>query len=203
MIKRILRQIIPPFILKMKKRIHNHIYIGQLRQKATVGENTEMEGMIDKREPGSIVTIGKDCWIQADLVTEIASSRIDIGDNVFIGSGTVFDCVEHISIADDVKIGFNSLFMDCDNHSIRYSVRKNDLADYKKNKRDWSMAKKAPIRVDKGAWLGARVIVLKGVTIGEGAIIGAGSVVTKSIPAWTIAAGSPARVIREIQENER
>jgi acetyltransferase-like isoleucine patch superfamily enzyme len=52
-------------------------------------------------------------------------------------------------------------------------------------------------------WIGANVIILKGVTIGEGAIVGAGSVVTKDVPPYTIVAGNPARIIREIPENER
>ena len=51
--------------------------------------------------------------------------------------------------------------------------------------------------------MGARVIILKGVTIGEGSIVGAGSVVTKDVPDWTIVGGNPAKIIRVIPENER
>jgi len=53
------------------------------------------------------------------------------------------------------------------------------------------------------AWIGFNSIILKGVTIGEGSIVGAGSVVTKDIPDWSIVGGNPAKVIREISENER
>jgi acetyltransferase-like isoleucine patch superfamily enzyme len=92
---------------------------------------------------------------------------------------------------------------DSDNHSISYSIRKKDLADWKKKQHDWSTTRSASIRVSKGAWIGARAIILKGVTIGEGAVIGAGSVVTKDVPPYTIVAGNPARVIREIPPDER
>ena len=53
------------------------------------------------------------------------------------------------------------------------------------------------------SWIGFNSILLKGITIGEGAIIGAGSVVTKDVPPWTIVAGNPAQIIREISLNER
>ena len=55
----------------------------------------------------------------------------------------------------------------------------------------------APVVIEKDVWLGANVMVLPGVRIGEGAVVGAGSVVTRSIPAMTMAAGNPARIIRE------
>jgi len=55
-----------------------------------------------------------------------------------------------------------------------------------------------PIRVGKGAWVGANVVILKGVTIGQGAIVGAGSVVTKNIPDNVLAAGNPCRIIRHV-----
>jgi acetyltransferase-like isoleucine patch superfamily enzyme len=61
----------------------------------------------------------------------------------------------------------------------------------------------APIRICRGAWIGARSIILKGVTIGEGAIVGAGSVVTRDVPAFTIVAGNPARILRELATDER
>ena len=61
----------------------------------------------------------------------------------------------------------------------------------------------SPVRINDRAWLGFNSIILKGVTIGEGAIIGAGSVVTKDVPAYTIVAGNPARIIQEIPLNER
>ncbi|GAA1467002.1 acyltransferase [Microbacterium thalassium] len=64
--------------------------------------------------------------------------------------------------------------------------------------RDQPLERIAPVRIGRGAWLGQNVVVMPGVTIGAGAVIGANSVVTRDVPARTVAAGSPARVIREL-----
>ena len=60
-----------------------------------------------------------------------------------------------------------------------------------------------PVRIGNDCWFGANVVVCPGVTIGDGAVIGSGSVVTRDIPARVIAAGNPCRVLREIGEEER
>ena len=95
------------------------------------------------------------------------------------------------------------LILDSDNHNIGYSIRKNDLADWKRGYHDWSTTKRAPVKISRGAWLGARCIILKGVTVGEGAVVGAGAVVTRDVPPWTVVAGNPAMIIRQIPEAER
>ena len=66
--------------------------------------------------------------------------------------------------------------------------------------KDWSNVNSAPITICDDAWIGMNCIILKGVTIGEGAIVGAGSVVTKDVPAWTVVAGNPARVVKKISK---
>jgi acetyltransferase-like isoleucine patch superfamily enzyme len=59
------------------------------------------------------------------------------------------------------------------------------------------------VKIEDKAWIGFNASILKGVTIGEGVVVAAGSVVTKSVPAWTVVAGNPARVTREIGAQER
>lgn len=66
------------------------------------------------------------------------------------------------------------------------------------NGKDWATVQSAPIRIGDKAWIGMNSLVLKGVTIGEGAIIGAGSVAASDIPSWTVAVGNPAHVVKEI-----
>ena len=171
---------------------------------SSLGVNSLLHGSIDKRAVNSRIDIGCDCLIQGVLVTETNASRIQIGDNVFIGAGVIIDCVDQIVIEEDVLIAHGCMVADSDNHSVSYSVRKNDLRDWKSGgKHDWSTTVSKPILISKGAWIGAKSIVLKGVSIGEGAVVGAGSIVTKDVPPYTIVAGNPARIIREIQLNER
>jgi len=169
-----------------------------------LGQDSILNGRIDKRAPNSSIEIGSDCLISGSLVTETNSSKIKIGNNVFLGGGSTIDCAISITIEDDVLISYGCILSDSDNHSVRYSIRKKDLADWKDGgNHDWSTTISKPLLISKGVWIGTGAIILKGVTIGEGAVIGAGSVVTKDVPPYTIAAGNPARVIKEIPLDER
>lgn len=111
---------------------------------------------------------------------------LKIGDNVGISSSCIWS-TESIYIGNNVKIGADSLILDTDAHSLDYIERKTD------DKR-----KSVPICIEDDVFIGTRTIILKGVTIGARSIIGAGSVVTKSIPADCIAAGNPCKVIKYI-----
>jgi len=68
--------------------------------------------------------------------------------------------------------------------------------------KDWSVVPTKPIRICDKVWIGMNAIILKGVTIGEGAVVAAGAVVTKDVPPWTVAAGNPARVVKCIEHEQ-
>lgn len=154
--------------------------------------------------------IGENSQITGNFIFEISEGLITIGSRTFIGGGT-FICVKEIEIGNDVMFSWGCTVVDNNSHSHIWSERKNDVVDWKKgldeNKigsyKDWTNVKKGKVTIKDKAWIGFNSIILKGVTIGEGAIIGAGSVVTKDVPDWTIVAGNPAKIIREIPENER
>jgi len=118
-----------------------------------------------------------------------------VGKNVFIGYEVEMD-ISHaalIEIGDGVHITNRCLIL-CHQRDSKDYYRGDDSSKlpYKKEK----------VVLKRGCMLGMGTIVLPGVTVGEGSLIAAGSVVTRDIPAWTVAAGNPARVIREIKERE-
>lgn len=115
-------------------------------------------------------------------------ASIKIGNNVGMSS-TVIWCHKSVEIGNNVKIGGNCILMDTDAHNINYIYRRNPSTD---------SPKEIPIIIEDDVLLGMNTIVLKGVTIGARSIIGAGSVVTKSIPPDSIACGNPARVIKTL-----
>lgn len=115
------------------------------------------------------------------------NARVIIGNNVGMSSTRMW-ISNKLTIGDNVKIGACCLIIDTDAHQI----------DYMQRRKGEGHLKSAPITIGDDVWIGAHCIVLKGVTIGARSIIGAGSVVTKDIPADCIAAGNPCRVIRSL-----
>lgn len=173
----------------------------------SIGTNVRLENFSiqvrDKEPPRVLLYIGNDCIISGSFIFEKNAETIKIGDRTFIGGG-VFICTEGIEIGDDVMISWGCAFMDNNGHSLISSQRESDVANWKKgldeNKigfyKDWSNIKKGRITIKKKAWIGFNSIILKGVTIGEGAVVGAGSVVTKDVPDYAVVAGNPATLIK-------
>lgn len=131
-------------------------------------------------------SLGKNCYIEPPFYLD-HGYNIFVGDNVYMNTGCI--------ILDQcpVKIGSNTLFgprvnVYCALHPIDAAVR-NMMVEGGK-----------PITVGENCWIGGNVCLCPGITIGDNTIIGAGSVVTKDIPANVIAAGNPCKVIREITE---
>ena len=113
--------------------------------------------------------------------------NINMGKNVFINSGCRFQDQGGITIGDDVLIGHNVVLATL-NHDI--------------NPRKRSTMHPAPISIGHDVWIGANATVLPGVTIGDGAIIAAGAVVTKDVPPNVIAGGVPAKILKKIETSQ-
>jgi acetyltransferase-like isoleucine patch superfamily enzyme len=112
-----------------------------------------------------------------------ADGRLEIGDGVFVNFGCSISAHTLVRIGNRCRIGQYAIILDCDYHE-----------------RDGSEGHghPRPISIGERVWMGARVTVLKGVSVGDGAVIGAGSVVTRDIPPGVLAAGVPACVVRAL-----
>ncbi len=156
------------------------------------------------------VTIGKQGLNRASFIFESEKGEVIIGDNVHLG-GVTFISRNKIVVKDDVTMAWDITIYDHNSHSVYWGERKkdnetcySDRHNYNGNNvvtKDWSNVKNAPIIIESKVWIGFGVLILKGVTIGEGAVIGAKSVVTKDVPAWTVVAGNPAQVVKIISQN--
>lgn len=165
---------------------------------------------IDLRNPIAgkhYLSIGSQCVIDSSFVFETQEGHISIGDRVHIGGGTQLIARNNITIGNDVIIAWNCTIYDHNSHSVNWEERKDDVTKEWNNlcqgrssiaDKDWNVVKTSPITICDKVWIGMNALILKGVTIGEGAVIAAGSVVSKDVPPFTIVAGNPAQIIRSI-----
>lgn len=152
------------------------------------------------------LTIGADCIISGNFIFESREGKITVGDHTYIGS-SMFISRSAITIGNNVTIAWGCTIYDHDSHSLDYLERRKDIDDELRDIRagasfiankNWDCVNSRPIHIHDDAWIGMNCIILKGVTVGRGAIVGAGSVVTRDVPPWTLVAGNPARVIKEL-----
>lgn len=157
------------------------IIITTLTSRIIIGKRFEMNSgryhnIIGRQQPCYFV-VGK-------------NATLLIGDNVGISS-TAIICHDNIVIGNDVRIGGGTVIYDTDFHSLILS----DRISKPENIEHIKMGK---VLIEDGVFIGAHCIILKGVTIGKNAIIGAGSLVAKSIPANEIWAGNPAKFVKKL-----
>lgn len=158
------------------------------------------------------INVGDDCLIGVQIFLESDTANVRIGNRVYIGKSSIISRNE-VKFDDDILVSWGVVFYDHDSHSLNYLHRQQDikqvLNDFKNLKgdylygKDWSNVNTKPIHVKSNVWIGMNAIILKGVTIGEGSIIGAGSVVTKDVPDWSVVAGNPAKIIKYLTPDER
>jgi len=155
------------------------------KTKIVIGDNTHIRGFLQLFKQGGHIVIGNESYI---------------GENAKIWSA------ENIEIGNRVLISHNVNIHDNISHPINSKERHNDylriLGLNNIDAKQFDLRTK-PVVIKDDAWIGFNATILKGVTIGKGAIIGACSLVTKDVPDWTIVAGNPAQIIRIIPENER
>lgn len=141
-------------------------------------------------------SIGDQSIFEGTFFFDRPGVHISVGHRTFVGGHTKLIAAHSIEIGSDVLISWGCTLADHNSHAIDFERRSQDVVDWGNGKKDWSNVKMGPIRIENKAWIGFNAIILKGVTIGEGAIVAAGSVVTKDVEPYTIVGGNPAVFIR-------
>lgn len=182
--------------IKLKRMRTNWVKNGHVKMDETtlIFPETSLSAVL-----GSI-DVGKRSCIRGALEIQRENGRIKIGNNCYIGDHTRIWSAESIIIKNNVLIAHNVNIFDNDTHPIDKFERKEDseLIIWNAIRKDFSTLKSAPIVIEDDAWIGCNSIILKGVTIGEGSIVAAGSVVTKSVPPNVLVAGNPAKIVKEL-----
>jgi acetyltransferase-like isoleucine patch superfamily enzyme len=152
-----------------------------------------------RKHAGSGIEIGRNCTFRSSRYSNLLGlnrpcglSTLRPGASIIIGadcgfSGTVIGAAAKIQIGDRVLCGANTTITDTDWHNLAPELRE-----------DYCQAPSAPVVIEDDVWLGLNVTVLKGVRIGRGSVIAAGSVVVRDVPEGCLAGGTPARVLRRL-----
>ena len=134
--------------------------------------------------------IGEDCYIEPPLHSNWGGHFVHFGSRIYANFGLTLVDDTHIYVGDGCMFGPNVVIATA-GHPVLPELRARGL-QYN-----------APVHIGRNCWLGAGALVMPGVTIGDNTVVGAGSVVTKDLPANVVAVGNPCRVLREISERDR
>lgn len=164
----------------------------------------QMSRVINNLNQPSSIRIGPHSHIKGELLVFGHGGDISLGSYCFLGENSKIWSAKKIEIGDRVLISHNVNIFDNLIHpmnpELRHSQFVNIITSGQPKQIDGLDEKN--VKIENDVLIGAMSLVLRGVTIGEGSIVGAGSVVTKEVPPYTIVAGNPARVIRKISERE-
>ena len=128
--------------------------------------------------------LSDDCQLYSGVRLEIAEgAQLQIGKGTYLNRNTVIVCCNRVEIGRDCKISWDVVIMDSDQHSLPGQAMEN-----------------RPVIIEDNVWIGCRAIILKDVHIGKGAVVAAGSVVTKDVPPYSVVGGVPARILSHITQ---
>lgn len=150
------------------------------------GEQAKKQALLKEM----FAAIGENCYVETPFHANFGGKKVHFGNHVYANFNLTLVDDEAIFVGDNVKFGPNVVICTAA-HPILPALR---AKAYQYN---------LPVHIESGVWIGAGAIILPGITIGENSVIGAGSVVTRDVPANVVAVGNPCRVMREINEKDK
>ena len=181
----------------LKSKLYNENLLRYRCKK--VGKNLMVFGNFMLEGNGDVY-IGDNCTIHNNVAIFVGrhiipGAEIRIGDNCNIAHGVCLDAAKSITIGNNCMIAGGTIILDNDSHPLSVQARRNgDRLDVDTIK---------PVVIEDDVWIGERCVIMKGVTIGRGSIVSAGSVVVRSIEPMKIAMGVPARVVLWVPPDEQ
>jgi acetyltransferase-like isoleucine patch superfamily enzyme len=159
--------------------------------------------VFNHRRVREAIKLGKSTHVRGELLTFGHGGEISLGDFCYVGEGTRVWSAKRVSIGHRVLIAHNVTILDSLTHPLDAVQRHQHFRQI--------ISAGHPVNVDlderevaiaDDAWIGCAVVILRGVSVGEGSIVGAGSVVMEDVPAWTLVAGNPARIVRHLKSDQ-
>lgn len=147
---------------------------------------------------GSVIQMGDRCIFEGVIVCDRAGAEVQIGDRTFVGDSLIVSA-SSVIIGDDVLVSWGVTIVDHDSHVVDFANRSADVTDWYDDRKDWNQVAVSPVYIGDKAWIGFGATILKGITVGEGTVVGACSVVTRDVEPWTVVAGNPARQLRRLE----
>ena len=184
------------------RRIENNI-----RKKAIIGNDVQFatSSVVTNTGNKDYVMIGNHgcCF---GIFLALCGGKISVGDHFYIGSGTCIQSKERVDIGNQVIISNNVLIVDNNNHPVSPKERR-ELSlckDYMTDERwTWKYADSKRVVIEDNVWIGRNAVIMKGVTVGRGAIVALGAVVTHDVPPYTVVAGNPAKVVKQLERGDQ
>jgi len=157
-------------------------------------------------EDRTYITVGETCFLNGSFLFEAKTGEVSLGDRCYIGANSSILCRNRVSLGNDVTIAWDVTIYDHDSHSMDWRDRAIAVRLFYErygepdcfDRLDWTHVGSAPIIIHDRVWVGFGATILKGVTIGEGAIVASCSLVTRDVAPYTVVAGNPAREVRKL-----
>ncbi|KAA8605391.1 galactoside O-acetyltransferase [Salipiger aestuarii] len=154
--------------------------------------------------------VGERSDVNGTFVFERGAGQIRVGSGSSIGGGCLLICTQPggITVGDNTMLSWDVVVMDSNAHSLDLTMRENDADDWRIGVvqgrmgafKSWHDVTSAPVTIGSGVWIGFGSLIMKGVTIGDGAVVASHSVVTKDVPPYAVAGGNPAKILSRRDE---